>query len=123
MVVLDAGRRGGGWRGRDHLRGDAAAQRAGHPGADGALSMARRHLIVCGLACAAAALGACSNDDPGVVVSVDLAGFDVKMLRVAIGASDGGFKMQKDTSVENVGVSTPGLERERGAGAVSEVLS
>ena len=84
--------------------------------------MARRHLIVCSLAFAAAALGACSNDDPGVVVSVDLAGFDVKMLRVAIGASDGGFKMQKDTSVENVGVSTQDLDGDGALDLVTEFL-
>ena len=77
--------------------------------------MARRHLIVCSLVFLAAVLGACSNDDPGVVVSVDLAGFDVKMLRVAISASDGRFKMQTETSVENVGVSTQDLDGD-GAG-------
>jgi hypothetical protein len=84
--------------------------------------MARRHLIACVLAFAAAAPAACSNDEPGVVVNVDLAGFDIQMLKVVLSASDGGFKAQADTNVQGVGVTTEDFDGDGALDLVTEFL-
>ena len=84
--------------------------------------MTRRHLIACGLAFLAAAPAACSNDEPGVVVNVDLAGFDIQTLKVVLSASDGGFKAQPDTNVQGVGVTTEDFDGDGALDLVTEFL-
>jgi hypothetical protein len=71
--------------------------------------MRRRLLIGFGAAVAAAGLGgACSNDEPGIVVSVDLAEFaqDTRTLNIAIAAMANGFRAKTRTRVEGVDVWT-----------------
>jgi hypothetical protein len=84
--------------------------------------MARRHLIACALALAAAAPAACSNDEPGIVVNVDLASFDVQTLKVVLGASGGGFKAQAGTNVQGVGVTTEDVDGDGALDLVTEFL-
>jgi len=69
-----------------------------------------RALVVCGIACAAAGGPACSNDEPGIVVNVDLAGFKPATMRIAIDAGPAGFMAQAEHSVDNVEVKTEDID-------------
>jgi len=64
--------------------------------------MRRTRLEICGLLVAAAAMPACSDDKPGIEVSVDLAGLSVRSLKVAISTNMGGFKPFAPTNVQNI---------------------
>jgi len=68
--------------------------------------MRRTRLEICGLLVAAAAMPACSDDKPGIEVSVDLAGLSVRSLKVAISTNMGGFKPFAPTNVQNIPLST-----------------
>jgi len=90
------------------------------------VTMRRHHFIVCGLAAAAAvATAACTEAEqgPGIAVSVDLAQFDVRTLRIALSASDGGFVAQPPSSVDNIGVTTEDVDGDGALELVTEFLN
>jgi hypothetical protein len=77
--------------------------------------------MVCVLG-AAAALPACKNDDPGLVVNVDLAGFMPKTLKIAIDAAPDGFVAQAGGNVDGVGISTEDIDGNGTLELVTEFL-
>ena len=92
------------------------------------MTMRRHHFIVCGLAAAAAvAPAACTEEEqgPGIAVSVDLAQFapDVRILRIALKANDGGFVAQTPGNVDGVGVKTDDLDGDGTLELVTEFLN
>ena len=62
------------------------------------------------------------NDEPGVVMNVNLAGFDVQTLKVVLSAIDGGFKAQLGTNVQGVGVTTEDFDGDGALDLVTEFL-
>jgi hypothetical protein len=82
-------------------------------------------LSALGLAAAVAALAGCANDEPGLLVSVDLGGFvpATRKLRIAISAADGGFDPQTPNSVKGVGVSTEDVDGDGSLELVTEFLN
>ena len=86
---------------------------------------AARASILCALTAAALATSACSSDEPGIAVSVDLAEFasGTRSLRVAIFASGGGFVEQEPSRVQGVGVTTQDLDGDGKLELVTQFLN
>lgn len=74
------------------------------------MTIARRTPIACALLLAGACVSACSNDEPGVVVNVDLAGFEPQSLRVVLDAGPHGFVAQPAGNVQNIGITTEDVD-------------
>jgi hypothetical protein len=71
----------------------------------------RRPAIACALVLAGAFLPACSNDDPGIVVNIDLAGFKPESMRVYLDAAPKGFVAQPEGgNVQNIGITTEDID-------------